>query len=51
VDTMARDPCILVDGKFFIWTLANTMFMFWKYKMKIEEDKGWRMNKIKDSGR
>jgi hypothetical protein len=28
VDTMARDPCILVDGKFFIWTLANTMFMF-----------------------
>jgi hypothetical protein len=38
VDTTTGDPCIPVDGNFFIWTSTNTMFMFCRYKMKIEED-------------
>lgn len=37
VDTMASDPCILVNGNFFIWTLTNTMFMFCRYKMKLKK--------------
>jgi hypothetical protein len=38
MDTVVGDPCIPMDGNFFIWTSTNTMFMFGRYKMKIEED-------------
>jgi hypothetical protein len=51
-DTTAGDPCILVDGYFFIWT--STMFMFAgargrRSKMKKEEtkDRGRPKMKIK----
>jgi len=32
------DPYIMGDSNFFIW--ASTMFMFYKYKIKNEEDRG-----------
>jgi hypothetical protein len=51
-DTMAGDPCILVDGYFFIWT--STMFMFAgtrgrRSRMKKEEDQ--RLWKTEDEGK
>jgi hypothetical protein len=30
-DTMVGDPCIPVDGNFFIWTSTNMMFIFCRY--------------------
>jgi len=47
-DTTASDPCIPMDSKSFVWTSTKTIFIFCRYKMKIEEYWGWRMNKTKD---
>jgi hypothetical protein len=46
VDTTVGNPCILVDGDFFIWTSTNMMIC--RYKVNTKGDREWRMKKTKD---
>jgi hypothetical protein len=39
MDTMVGDPCILVDGNFFIWNSTNMIFILCRYKKQIEATK------------